>query len=86
MSAPLPALTIRFLGTFDVRRHGVPVLAFESDKARALLAYLAVEAGVAHRRDKLAGLFWPDWSDGEARAHLRHSLSSMPKRPRLPCC
>ena len=40
-------------------REGEPVTGFESDKARALLAYLAVEAHRAHQREKLAGMLWP---------------------------
>jgi len=38
-------LTLSFLGPFRVTLEGQPVAAFESDKVRVLLAYLAVESG-----------------------------------------
>jgi len=44
---------------------------------RALLAYLAVESDRPHRREKLAGLLWPDWPDREALSNLRYSLSDL---------
>ncbi|MGD8794850.1 MAG: hypothetical protein PVF47_20035, partial [Anaerolineae bacterium] len=50
---------------------------FESDKVRALLAYLAVEANRPHRREKLAGLLWPDWTERAARTNLRRVLSNL---------
>jgi len=54
---------------------GEPVTDFATDKARALLAYLVVEAERAHRRDALAGLLWPDQSQDKARHNLRQTLS-----------
>lgn len=48
-----------------------------SDKARALLAYLAVEAGQAHRREKLAGMLWPGFTETSARANLRRALADL---------
>ncbi|MGD9146963.1 MAG: alpha/beta hydrolase, partial [Anaerolineae bacterium] len=53
-------LSICLLGPLQVTLDGKPVTSFESDKVRALLAYLAVEVGQPHRREKLAGLLWPD--------------------------
>ena len=47
--------------------------------ARALLAYLAVEADRPHRRETLAGLLWPDVPDATALNHLRHTLSDLRK-------
>ena len=49
-------LTVRLLGSFQANLDGKPVTLFESDKVRALLAYLMVESGEVHRRDKLAGM------------------------------
>ena len=56
----MPHLTLSLLGGFEALLYGQPITAFDTDKTRALLAYLAVEAGHAHRRAELAGLLWPD--------------------------
>jgi DNA-binding SARP family transcriptional activator len=69
-----PALTIQLFGTFQVLVGGMPVNGFRSDKVRALLAYLAVEADRPHRRDALAGLLWTDMSDVKAHDNLRLAL------------
>jgi WD40 repeat protein/DNA-binding SARP family transcriptional activator len=70
-------LCICLLGPFHVTLDGEPVTAFESDKVRALLAYLAVEAGQPHRREKLAGLLWPEFPERSARANLSHALLNL---------
>ena len=70
-------LSVCLLGPLQVTLDGKPVTGFESDKVRALLAYLAVEADRPHRREKLAGLLWPDWPDRSARKNLRGALSSL---------
>ena len=59
-------LFISLLGSFQVTLDGTPVTALESDKVRALLAYLAVEADRPHRRDRLTGLLWPEQPDRAA--------------------
>lgn len=50
-------------------------LAFVTDRARALLAYLAVEAHQPHSRDKLAALLWPDDRELLARQNLSQTLT-----------
>lgn len=70
-------LSLRVLGSLQVLIDGVPVTSFESDKARALLAYLAVEAGHSHRRDTLIGLLWPDYPEQDARHSLRQALFNL---------
>ena len=70
-------LVVRLLGGFDVELDGKAIHKFESDKCRALLAYLVVEAGRPHRRETLAGLLWPDRPDTVARANLRQALSAL---------
>ncbi|UCG25792.1 MAG: AAA family ATPase [Chloroflexota bacterium] len=50
---------------------------FKSNKVRALLVYLAVEADRLHRRETLAGLLWPEWPDRDALSNLRYSLSNL---------
>lgn len=71
-------LSLSLLGAFDTRLNGEPVV-FPTDKARALLAYLAVEADHPHRRDALAGLLWPDQPQRKARQNLRQALSYVHK-------
>jgi len=67
-------LALFFLGRFQVTLDGNPMTAFESDKVRALLVYLSVEARHPHRRGVLADLLWPEQPEQSARANLRHVL------------
>lgn len=67
-------LSLTFLGPFQVTLTQTPITAFESDKVRALLAYLAVEMNQAHHRSVLADLLWPDQTEQRARTNLRHVL------------
>jgi WD40 repeat protein/DNA-binding SARP family transcriptional activator len=66
-------LQIRLLGQFDLRLNGKRVT-ISSRAGQSLLAYLALTAGTPHRREKLAGLLWPDMSDETARKNLRQEL------------
>ena len=70
-------LSLRFLGTFHASRDNVALTSFRSDKARALLAFLALEADRPHRREALAALFWPDRSERAGKANLRQTLSRL---------
>ena len=70
----MTSLSLNFLGPFQVTLDEIPATDFRSDKVRALLAYLAMEADQPHRREALAGLFWPDMSDRTARKNLRLSI------------
>jgi DNA-binding SARP family transcriptional activator/predicted ATPase len=70
-------LSVCLLGSLYVTLDDESVTGFESDKARALFAYLIVETERPHRREKLAGLLWPEWSEGAARANLRHTLANL---------
>ena len=67
-------LSIALLGTFEVELDGRPVTGFGTDKARALLAYLAIESGRPHRRAALAGLLWPDSTESAGRHSLSQTL------------
>ena len=70
----MASLHVYLLGTFHVLKDGVPIYDFRSDKVRALLAYLAVEAERPHRREMLAALLWPEAPDEVARRNLRLTL------------
>ena len=67
-------LSLWLLGSFRAALDGEPVASFATDKAQALLAYLAVEADRAHRRDALAELLWSESSRENARRSLRQAL------------
>ena len=66
-------LEVRLFGQFEARLDGKPV-EIPSRPAQSLLAYLALTAGIAHRREKLAGQFWPDATEVNARGYLRQTL------------
>ena len=66
-------LEVRLLGKFDVRQDSKPVI-ITSRPAQSLFAYLILSAGTSHRREKLAGLLWPDSMEETARDNLRHAL------------
>jgi DNA-binding SARP family transcriptional activator len=70
-------LSLCLLGLFQATLGEEPVTGFKSDKVRALLAYLAVEANRPHRRETLAGLLWPEWPDRDALSNLRYTLSNL---------
>jgi predicted ATPase/DNA-binding SARP family transcriptional activator len=70
-------LSLSVLGMLQVSLDGRPVVGFESNKTRALLAYLAVEAERPHSRDELAELLWPNQSDQVARNNLRQTLANL---------
>ncbi len=71
---PMDNLYLSLLGRFEVTHEDRPLTAFRSDKIRALLAYLALEADTPHRREILATLFWPDYDHTAALCNLRKSL------------
>ena len=66
-------LDVRILGKFDIQRDGIPIK-IPSRPTQTLFAYLILTAGTAHRREKLAGMLWPDSTDESARDYLRHGL------------
>jgi DNA-binding SARP family transcriptional activator/predicted ATPase len=66
-------LHVKLLGQFSIQVDDQPV-EIPSRPAQALLAYLILNAGTAYRREKLAGLIWPDSGEVKARNNLRHVL------------
>jgi len=66
-------LEARLLGRFDVRIDGA-VVEIPSRPAQSLFAYLLLNADISHRREKLAGLLWPESAEESARSNLRHAL------------
>lgn len=75
----MPHLSLKLLGQFQALLDGTPIAGFNSDKTRALLAFLALESDRPHRRESLAGLLWPDVSEAAARQSLSQALSNLRK-------
>lgn len=70
---PQARLSLRLLGPAEVVLQGQPVV-LPYEKLLALLIFLAVEGERAHRRDTLAGLFWPEHAAAAARHNLSQAL------------
>ena len=73
----MACLSLALLGTLDVTRDGQPVTGFATDKVRALLVYLVMEADRPHHRDTLAELLWPEQPAQVARNSLRQALATL---------
>ena len=67
-------LEIQLLGEQRVTAEGTAVEALRSPRMLGVLAYLAVHAGAPQLRQHLAGVFWPDTDEGQARTNLRREL------------
>lgn len=66
-------LKIRLLGSFDIRYQG-EIVQLPGRHAQSLFAYLLLNGGIFHRREKLARMLWPDSTETTARQNLRHTL------------
>jgi oligopeptide transport system substrate-binding protein len=68
-----PMLQARLLGQYEIDLDGQPVV-ISSRPAQSILAYLFLHPNHSHRREKLAGQFWPEATESNARSNLRHEL------------
>jgi len=75
----ISSIRVYLLGRFAAFPEHAPdqPLSIPSRKARALLAYLAMQPEVRSPREKLATLLWGDRFDKQARQSLRQSLLSL---------
>lgn len=73
----MPQLSLNLFGRFGAMLDGEPVHGFESNKVRALLAYLALEAAQPHSREALVGLLWPEYPERKARQSLSQALYNL---------
>ena len=73
----MSSLAFYLLGAPRLEKDGKPV-EFDTRKATALLAYLAI-SGEQPRRDSLAAFLWPEQDQARARASLRRTLSALRK-------
>jgi DNA-binding SARP family transcriptional activator len=78
----LSKIRVRLLGGFEVWAGERQIGGFESQKVRALLAYLACHRPRAFSRDHLAGLLWPEREPDSARHALRQAVYNL--RSKLP--
>ncbi len=72
-------LELRFLGSFQATLDGTPLTGFPSNKTRALLVFLSMEAKRTHPRDALLDLLWCEFPQVKAQANLRNALSRLRK-------
>jgi DNA-binding SARP family transcriptional activator len=68
-----PALSVRLLGGFALDSEAGPI-AIDSARLRSLVAHLVLHRGEDQPRERLAYLFWPDSTEGQARTNLRQAL------------
>src|SRR6516162_6305523 len=66
-------LHVSLLGEQAITRDGTSAQA-RSSRGVALVAFLVVHAGVPQSRERIAGLFWPESTDGQALTNLRREL------------
>ncbi len=72
----MSSVQLSLFGGFQAT-NGEKPLVFHSNKVRALLAYLAVEAGRPHTREALAALLWGEYDERTALTNLRNALSKL---------
>lgn len=73
----MATLALGLLGPPLITLNNAPLGGFESDKVRALLFYLAAEAGRPHRRLALDELLWPERPERSALLNLNQALANL---------
>jgi DNA-binding SARP family transcriptional activator len=77
--AMMIAIRLTLLGGFEARLSAGETINLPTKKAQALLAYLGLQPGHAHQRDKLAALLWGETNEQHARDGFRHALVTLRK-------
>jgi len=77
-SGPMGHPHLSLLGGFEVASDAATASAL-TRKARAMLAYLALQSGHSQSREKLAAMLWGGNGDLQARTNLRQALSVIRK-------
>jgi len=70
----MSTLRIYCFGGLRVEYNGQPLPPFPTQKVRSLLAYLLIHRHSPHSRTRLAGLFWGDMPEEQARRNLNTTL------------
>ena len=76
----MSGLRLKLLGGFELRPASGEPIPLSARKPALLLAYLALRQGQPLGRDRLAGLFWGDSGEAQARASLRQALAVLRRR------
>ena len=76
-------LSLALLGGFRLQTETGDAEPLRQKRVQALLGYLAMHAGEAQRRDKLAALLWSRSDDEHARQSLRQTIRELRKSPLL---
>jgi DNA-binding SARP family transcriptional activator len=80
MAAETPTpmrLSLLLLGPYQATVGREPIAESRTKKIEALLAYLALDTNLAHRRENLVGLLFPEIPDEQARTNLRQTLTRL---------
>ena len=67
-------LQLTLCGVFRAIRGSHELTELRTNRLRAIIGYLALEADRAHERSDLASVFWPDSPEDQAMGALRQSL------------
>jgi len=73
----MTTLSCTFFGTLQINENGRSLTGIESQKGKALLAYLAATTGQSHKREVLALLLWPEEPTAAGRKNLRQALYNL---------
>ena len=76
-NAAMSSLEVRMLGEFEIKASDGTERTVRTQKARCLLAYLALESVQPLPRAVLATLLWPEADDVGAMSQLRQSLHAL---------
>ncbi|MCK5633514.1 MAG: hypothetical protein KAI06_00415, partial [Anaerolineales bacterium] len=77
MNKVMPRLALKLFSDYKINLDEEIVDGIRTNKARALLAYLALEVNRSHRRSVLAEFFWPNKPSGSGRNSLKQALSNI---------
>ena len=75
--ASAPLMEISLLGTQQASAAGSPLDVARSGRTFGLLAYLAVHRDAPQLRQHVAGVFWPESTESQARTNLRRELHQL---------
>ena len=70
-------LRVPLLGAQSITDDATGEVRTRSSRTVALVGFLAAHAGSPQTRQRIAGLFWPDSTDGQALTNLRRELHNL---------